>query len=56
VAFWPSFSDPCLQAADYGLWAVCRYCERGDDRSRKLIQHLVASEYDLWATETTHYY
>lgn len=56
VAFWPSFSDPCLQAADYSLWAVFRSWEHGDERSRKLIKHRIASEYDLWAQGARHYY
>lgn len=56
VAFWPDVSDPCLQAADYGLWAVMRHWERDDDRSRVLIEHLLASEFDLFAWGNTHYY
>lgn len=56
VAFWPAFSDPCLQSADYCVWAVFRSWEHGDDRSRALVADLVASEYDLWEHGTTHHY
>lgn len=56
VAFWPTISDPCLQAADYGLWAVQRKWERGDDRSEVLIRHQIHSQYDLWSAGRTHHY
>lgn len=56
VAFWPDVSDPCLQAADYCLWAVMRAWERSDDRSRVLIKHRLKSEFDLFAAGSTHYY
>jgi len=44
LAFWPCASDFALQAADYCLWAVCRYWERGDDSFRKLIESKIRSE------------
>lgn len=56
VAFWPAASDPCLQAADYALWAVARKWERGDARSHTLLSAQIRSEYDLWASGTTQYY
>lgn len=56
IAFWSCQSDPCLQAADYALWAVQRKWERNDDRSEKLIAHKVVSQYDLWSTGSHHYY
>lgn len=56
IAFWPSFSDPCLQAADYCLWAVYRKWERGDYRSYDLVRHMIRTEFDLWSRGTTHYY
>ncbi len=30
TAFWPAMSDPCLQIADYVVWAVQRKHEQGD--------------------------
>jgi hypothetical protein len=56
LAFWPNSSDACLQVADYCLWAVSRKYERGDMRSYDLIKNKVRSEFDLFATGTTHYY
>ncbi|WP_322750519.1 MULTISPECIES: DUF3800 domain-containing protein [unclassified Frankia] len=56
IAFRPCMSDPSLQAADYCLWAVTRYWERADDRSRLLVDHQVASQYDLFETGVHHYY
>lgn len=49
VLFWDMASEPCLQAADYGLWAVSRSWERGDDRALLQIPGKVSSQYDLWA-------
>jgi hypothetical protein len=54
--FCPSMADPCLQIADYCTWAIQRKWERGDDRSYKLIEHLVHHEHDTWARGVTHYY
>jgi hypothetical protein len=33
TAFWSAVSDPCLQVADYGTWAIQRKYETGDCRS-----------------------
>lgn len=49
VGYWPAASDPCLQAADYFCWAIQRAWERGDGRSRVLIEHAIASEVDAFA-------
>jgi hypothetical protein len=56
VACWSASCDPCLQIADYCSWAIQRKWERGDTRSYGLIAAKIASEYDLWAGGTTHYY
>lgn len=56
VAFWPYKSEPCLWAADYGLWAVTRKWERGDDRSYLQMISKIDSNYDLWSAGQTHYY
>lgn len=53
---WDSASDPCLQAVDYALWAVMRDVERGDNRSRILLEDKIASVYDLWSIGRTFYY
>lgn len=44
VAYWPAWSDPCLQVADYCCWAIQRKWERDDARSFVLIEHLIRSE------------
>ncbi|MBA3416620.1 MAG: DUF3800 domain-containing protein [Chloroflexia bacterium] len=49
IAYWSAASDPCLQAADYCCWAIQRAWERGDPRSRSLIQHVLASEVEAFA-------
>jgi hypothetical protein len=54
--FWPAATDPCLQAADYALWAVMREFEKDDDRWLAYIQPKVKSTYDLWRIGKTHYY
>lgn len=56
VSFWPTQSDPCLQAADYGLWAVMRQQEGGDSRALMQIKTKVQSTYDLWKPGATYYY
>lgn len=43
VAFWPNASDPCLWAADYGVWAVGRRWERGDEGPYGAIAHRIGS-------------
>jgi hypothetical protein len=52
----PNHSHHMLQVSDYICWAVARKWERGDDRSYRLIEHLVQSEFDLFARGTTTYY
>jgi hypothetical protein len=56
VAFWPADSDPCLQVADYCIWAIQRKWEREDARSYDLIKDKIESEFDVWSVGTTHYY
>lgn len=56
VAFWPAESDPCVQVADYCLWAVMRQWNQGDSRSVALLWPKVQSEYDLWKLGKSHYY
>lgn len=53
---WDAASDPCLQAVDYTLWAVMRDVERGDKRSRVLIEDKIASVYDLWSVGRNYHY
>jgi hypothetical protein len=53
---WDTASDPCLQAVDYVLWAVMRDIERGDPRSRELIEDKIYSVFDLWRVGRTYYY
>ena len=53
---WDMKADVVLQAADYVLWAVMREVERGDKRSRVLIEDKVRSVYDLWSRGGKHYY
>lgn len=53
---WNSGEDPALQAIDYVLWAVMRDVERGDDRSRKLIEDKISSVFDLWEIGKTYHY
>ena len=54
--FWPTATDPCLQAADYALWAVMRDFERDDSVWRDHISDKVKSSYDLWKVGKVHYY
>jgi hypothetical protein len=56
VAFWPASSDPCLQVADYCTWAIQRAWERGDDRSRALIESKISSEFDVWKPGSAYFY
>jgi hypothetical protein len=56
VAFWPAASDPCLQVADYCTWAIQRAWERGDDRSRVLIEAKIVSEFNVWERGKRHFY
>jgi hypothetical protein len=56
TAYWPAYTDPCLQAADYCCWAIQRRWERGDDRSYNLIKDKIASEFDIFQRSSVHYY
>jgi hypothetical protein len=56
TAFPLSAHDPCLQAADYCAWALQRKWEYGDDRSYKLIEGKINSEYDLWKWGSIEFY
>jgi hypothetical protein len=56
TTFTQSQCDPCLQVADYCTWAIQRKWERGDDRSYRIIQRVVATEFNLWRNGTKHYY
>lgn len=56
VGHWDAASDPALQAVDYALWAVMRDVERGDNRSRVLIEDKISSVYDLWSHGTVYFY
>lgn len=56
ASFWPSGTGPCLQIADYCVWAIQRKWERGDTRAYDLIKDKVAHEYDMWAHGKNLYY
>jgi hypothetical protein len=58
TAFHPSATDPCLQIADYCIWALRRKWESGgkDTRYYDVIRPRIAHEYDFWAHGNTHYY
>src|ERR1041384_406166 len=56
VAFWPANSDPCLQLTDYCVWAVQRKFERNDDRSYRLIEAKIESEFEPFKSSSTSYY
>lgn len=43
-----SKSCAMLQVADYANWAIFRKWEAGDDRSHKLIQKAIRSEFDIF--------
>lgn len=46
-AFLASVADPCLQVADYCTWAIQRkYEQLEDDRSHRLIAHLIRTEFE----------
>ncbi|MGH7883632.1 MAG: DUF3800 domain-containing protein [Candidatus Dormibacteraceae bacterium] len=46
-AHWSAASHPCLQAADYYVWAVARWKEREDRRSYDLISHQIETLYQF---------
>jgi hypothetical protein len=56
TAFWPAVSDPCLQVADYAVWAVQRRYESGQDRSYGLIAHQIQSEFEPFKSGRETYY
>lgn len=58
TAFHQSSTDPCLQIADYCIWALQRKWESGgkDLRSYDVIKPKIAYEYDLWRHGKDHYY
>ena len=47
----PSSRDAGLQIADYCSWAIFRRWERGDDRSHRLIQDKIGSEFGAFGME-----
>jgi hypothetical protein len=60
-AFWRARTDPCLWAVDYCSWAVQRKWEHvwngaPDERSYRLIQDKIASEFDIFKRSTETYY
>jgi len=55
VAFWPSESDPCLQAADYCTWAVWRKWEGNDPRSYQYLTGKVMTEFSVFARGAIQY-
>jgi hypothetical protein len=56
TACWPAGTDPCLQVADYCCWAIQRKWELGDDRSHKLIEDMIATEFDIFRLGKVTYY
>ncbi len=54
--FHSSKFDLCCQAADYFGWAIYRKWESNDERSYKLIQHLVKTEFYIFDKGTKEYY
>lgn len=48
VAHWESATCWGLQVADYGLWAVQRRLERGDDQWMWAVTPTLASEFLPW--------
>lgn len=55
-SFWPSNTDPCLQAADYCTWAIQRKWERGDSKAFDLLADRIKSQYDIWRIGKVEYY
>ena len=58
TAFCPAQADPCLQIADYCVWALQRKWETAgkDVRSYDLIKDKIAHEYNMFQKSGTHYY
>jgi hypothetical protein len=60
-AFWRARTDPCLWAVDYCSWAIQRKWEHTwngapDDRSYRLIEEKIGSEFDIFRRGTATYY
>jgi len=51
-----SMSHPFLQIVDYCSWAIYVKWERGDNRPYQAIQHLVRSEFPIFAHGCTDWY
>lgn len=51
-----SKSNVYLQIADYCNWAIFRKWEIKDDRSYKIIQSIIQSEFDIFRMGTKYYY
>jgi len=56
TGFAATMSDPCLQIADYMVWAIQRKYESGDDRSYKLIGSKIATEFQPFLVGEKVYY
>lgn len=56
VLFWKDDADRCLQAADYGLWAVMRDLERGDNRAREQVKPRIRSVFQPFRNGKAEYY
>lgn len=50
VAHWDSVTSWGLQVADYGLWAVQRQLERGDDKFMWAVQPTLGTRFLPWGT------
>jgi hypothetical protein len=56
LRFVPAETDPCLQAADYMLWAVMRWWNGGDDRALVPVRSKVRTQFDLFEWGKKHWY
>lgn len=56
VAVVPAASEPGVQVADYGTWAVTRAWERGDDRTIAQLHERVRSQHEATSQYSTRYY
>lgn len=54
--FHDSRFDVCNQAVDYFCWAVFRKWESSDPRSHAPVQHLIKSEFDIFARGMQEFY
>jgi hypothetical protein len=48
VVFWPAQCDHGIQVADYCAWAIQRKWERNDDRSYRVIEPFIKSEFEIF--------